>query len=104
MDRIESLDMGTEEGRSKAEEHERAQAHQVRLGQQLYAKIKPTSKYFLQNDWAMAEAARWGGFPFMVRIDPAYGEYCVQGGPGGQYRLEDVNLFVVENGRELQIS
>jgi len=28
----------------------------------------------------------------------------VQGGPGGQYRLSDVNLFVVDEGREVRIS
>lgn len=30
--------------------------------------------------------------------------YAVQGGPGGQYRLKDVNLFIVEDGREMRIS
>lgn len=76
----------------------------VKRGQQLFAKIKKSSKYYDQNEWAKADPQRWGGFPFAVMVDPAYGDYCVQGGPGGQYRLADVNLYVVENGRELRIS
>ena len=46
-----------------------------------------------------------GGWPFAVYVlpgDPA--GYVVQGGPGGQYRLSDVSLFVVEHGQELKIS
>jgi hypothetical protein len=72
--------------------------------QQLYAKIKRTSKYSHQNDWAKAEPSRWGGFPFKVTVIATQDEYCVQGGPGGQYRLADVNLFIVQDGREQKIS
>lgn len=30
--------------------------------------------------------------------------YLVQGGPGGQYRLSDVNLYIVQDGREMRIA
>jgi len=104
MEGYEIVDAVTEEGRAKVAEYEREKAETVRHGQQLYAKIKRSSKYYGQNSWAKAEPRRWGGFPFKVRVDPAYGEYCVQGGPGGQYRLSDVNLYIIEEGRELRIS
>jgi len=71
-------------------------------GQQLYAKIKKNSKYYHQNAWCINEPERWG-WPFAVTIEPACIDYTVQGGPGGQYRLSDVNLFVVEDGKELRI-
>ena len=86
MEHMEIVDMSTEEGRATVEEYERDKAETVRFGQQLFAKIKRSSKYYNQNELA------------------TYGEYCIQGGPGGQYRLADVNLFVVEGGRELRIS
>ena len=52
-------------------------------GQKLLARIRPTSKYYGQGV---------EGSLFPVCIGPA-GEYCVLGGPGGQYRLLDVDLF-----------
>ena len=54
-------------------------------GQKLLARIRPISKYFGQGE---------EGALFPVCIGPA-GEYCVLGGPGGQYRLLDVDLFAV---------
>lgn len=54
-------------------------------GQQLLARIRPSSKYFGQGEE--------GAF-FPVCIGPG-GDYCVVGGPGGQYRLADVDLFAV---------
>ena len=55
--------------------------------QQLYAKIKRSSKYFGQGD----------GTPFEVLIDGrGYDDYLVQGGSGGCYRLVDVNLYVFD--------
>lgn len=54
-------------------------------GQQLLARIRQNSKYYGQGDE--------GGL-FAVCIGPA-GEYSVLGGPGGQYRLSDVDLFAV---------
>ena len=54
-------------------------------GQQLLARIRPTSKYFGQGD---------EGALFPVAVASA-DEYCVVGGPGGKYRLRDVDLFAV---------
>jgi hypothetical protein len=70
--------------------------------QQLYAKIKRNSKYAHQNE----QAKGFGhGLPFKVSIVPAFGEYCVQGGPGGQYRLADVQLFIKsDDGKEMRIA
>lgn len=70
--------------------------------QQLHAKIKPSSKYFFQNKWAEAE----GPLPFPVTIDPepAIPDYHVLGGPGGRYRLADVEVFIIKNGCELKIA
>ena len=62
---------------------EARQAVLTRDGQKLLARIRPTSKYYGQGN-------EGGLFP--VCIGPA-GEYCVLGGPGGQYRLLDVDLF-----------
>jgi len=72
---------------------------------QLYAKIKRSSKYYGQNSFAIQK----NEFPFPVYIDPDWmGENkvdggCVRGGPGGNYRLTDVNLFIMENGEEFRI-
>lgn len=69
------------------------ESHQAELtahGQRLLARIRPTSKYYGQGQ---------EGTLFPVCIGPA-GEYCVVGGPGGQYRLKDVDLFAVfDDGR-----
>ena len=68
--------------------------------QQIYAKVKKSSKYYGQNEWAKQS----GEFPFPVTIDVrTCDSYRVRGGPGGQYRMEDVNLFVVADGKELRI-
>ena len=64
---------------------EARQAVLTEYGQKLLARIRSTSKYFGQGD---------EGALFPVCIGPA-GEYCVLGGPGGQYRLLDVDLFAV---------
>lgn len=75
------------------------------MTQQLFAKIKKSSKYFGQNETAIQKPERYGGFPFPVRVVgfDQFG-YVVKGGPGGQYRLADVSLFIVDQDRELQIS
>lgn len=67
---------------------------------QLYAKIKSSSKYFNQNFYAKRD----GKFPFPVKIVPTSDKYCVQGGPGGRYRLEDVDLFVIVGDEKIKIS
>ena len=64
---------------------EARQAVLTQDGQKLLARIRPTSKYYGQG----VERSL-----FPVCIGPA-GEYCVLGGPGGQYRLLDVDLFAV---------
>ena len=67
--------------------------------QQLYAKIKRSSKYYYQNDMARRE----GNFPFPVTIKAISDEYKVSGGPGGTYRLSDVNLFIRDEHGEVRI-
>ena len=96
MEGFEVVDMGTTEGRAKVAAYEAEKAEKVKSGQQLYAKIKRTSKYYGQGE-------KGGLFP--VFVEAGYPEgYMVHGGPGGQYRLSDVNLYVVEDGREMRIS
>lgn len=69
-------------------------------GQQLYAEIKKSSKYAHQADWCRTNGY---GYPFKVRISHDAGGYSVKGGVGGQYRLEDVNLYVIEDGKKIRI-
>lgn len=52
-------------------------------GQHLFARIRPSSKYFGQG----VEGAL---FSAVITSDA---QYQVQGGPGGSYRLADVDLF-----------
>ncbi|ARU23293.1 hypothetical protein RSSE_c2900 [Ralstonia solanacearum] len=52
----------------------------------LFAEIKRSSKYYGQSE---------RGELFAVSL-LARGEYVVQGGPGGQYRLKDVWLWAVD--------
>lgn len=96
MESYEVVDMGTEEGRAKVAAFERAKAEIVKSGQQLYAKIKRSSKYYGQGE-------RGALFEVFVEAGNPLG-YVVQGGPGGQYRMSDVNLYVVADGREMRIS
>ena len=69
---------------------------------QLYAKVKRSSKYFHQNEMARTSGL---GLPFPVNVMPDIRDsYKVQGGPGGQYRMEDVNLFIIgESGQPFRI-
>ena len=95
MDGYELVDGNTPEGRLKIADYKRQKAEKVKSGQQIYAKIKKSSKYYGQGD---------GGL-FEVFVEAGNREaYVVQGGPGGQYRLTDVNLYIVEDGSELRIS
>lgn len=66
------------------------------MSQQLYAKIKKSSKYYGQTA---------PGKLFEVHVEKEGGwEYVVHGN-NNDYRLVDVNLFVVgQNGQELKIS
>lgn len=64
--------------------------------QQLFARIRPDSKYSGQTD---------AGEVFPVFVDaslPAH-EYCVFG-RGNQYRLDDVELLVVAGSKALRIN
>ena len=90
------LDMGTPEGRAESAAYEEEKSVKVKSGQQLYAKIKRTSKYYGQGN----KGALFKVFVGTVNL----GDYVVQGGPGGQYRMSDVNLYVVEDGCEMKIS
>ena len=64
---------------------EARQAVLTEQGQKLMARIRPSSKYHGQGE---------EGALFAVCIGPS-GDYSVFGGPGGQYRLSDVDLFAV---------
>lgn len=70
--------------------------------QQLYAEIKKSSKYAHQA----VQAQRQGMlYPFQVCIEDDQDGYVVVGGYGGRYRLEDVDLFVIdEQGRKVRIN
>lgn len=92
----EICDMSTGEGRAKVAAYEAAKAEKVKSGQLLYAKIKRSSKYYGQGECGAL-------FPVYVVAGGAW-DYVVQGGPGGQYRLKDVNLFIVDAGREMRIA
>lgn len=62
-------------------------------GQQLYAQIKKCSVYAHQTDQL-----------FPVRVgQPTPSDFVVAGGPGGVYRLCDVDLYVVTNGKQTRL-
>ncbi|MCY1505767.1 hypothetical protein D9M68_399890 [compost metagenome] len=68
---------------------------------QLFAEIKKSSKYAHQADWARNGTC---GYPFRVTIAADGGsDYVVHGGPGGHYRLSDVNLYLMINGKKVRI-
>lgn len=97
MHSIKFLDMNTEAGRAEAAAYDAEKARAIKQGQQIYAKIKKSSKYYGQT-------ASGALFPVFLEAE-GHGDYKVQGGPGGQYRLADVNLFVIgEAGHELRIA
>jgi hypothetical protein len=84
---LKVFDMNTQAGRAALAEYEQQRVAKSSEGQQIYAKIKRSSKYYGQTD---------PGEIFPVRIATQFGDYAVQGGPGSQYRLSDVNLFIVD--------
>lgn len=96
---MQLFDMNTQEGRDAVAEYEKQREAMVTKGQQIYAKIKRNSKYFGQTGRNVI-------FPVHIIGGPGMGEwaYIVQGGPGGQYRLRDVNLFVVNDGYQQRIA
>jgi hypothetical protein len=70
-------------------------------GQRLYAEIKKSSKYASQI--ALCRSNGYG-YPFKVRIVyDGGGDYVVKGGVGGQYRLADVNLYVIEGDKKIRV-
>lgn len=71
-------------------------ANTMVTGQKLLARIRPSSKYYGQGDEGLL-------FPVVITSPKEYG---VVGGPGGQYRLNDVDLFAVfdENADPIQIT
>jgi len=72
------------------------------MSQQIYAKIKEDSEWYEQKQDCIDAGMGW---PFPVHIYPTGARgYRVEGGIGGCYRLLDLDLFIVENGKELQIS
>lgn len=92
----EPYDLNTAEGNAVVEAYETERAEKVKEGQQLWARIKRTSKYYGQGT---------KGELFKVRVTTlVFDDYMVLGGPGGQYRLRDVNLYVVEKGIEVKIA
>lgn len=63
-------------------------------GQQLYARIRKTSKYAHQTDKL-----------FAVRVGKApYDNFCVHGGPGGVYALRDVHFYVLVDGKPMKLT
>lgn len=75
--------------------------HSHHDGQQLFAEIKKSSKYAHQA--TLAKSQGWP-YPFPVTIKPARDGYVVKGGYGGEYRLADVNLYVIEDGQKTRLS
>lgn len=68
---------------------------------QLFAEIKKSSKYADQVDWCRSGPC---GYPFRVRIEvDSLDDYIVKGGVGGRYRLSDVNLYQVHDGRKIKV-
>jgi hypothetical protein len=78
--------INTEEMRKEFDQIEARQAALMNNGQRLLARIRKSSKYY----FGQGE----GDALFPISIGFA-GDYCVHGGPGGQYRLKDVDLFAV---------
>ncbi|PZP26706.1 hypothetical protein [Pseudomonas kuykendallii] len=63
-------------------------------GQQLYARIRKSSKYAHQTEKL-----------FEVRVGKApYDDFVVHGGPGGVYALRDVHLYVLVAGNPIRLS
>lgn len=80
------------------------------VGTPLLAQIKRTSKYFGQTSVVDGRAGRPGidaeCFPVVVVVDDGGPcDYVPAGGPGGRYRLQDVDLFaVVVGGKHIKLN
>ena len=82
-------------------------ARRAAAGTRLGAKIKKSSKYFGQSSVADRLAGRPRTdpeiFPVIV-VDDGPRDYVLAGGPGGRYRLEDVDLYaLVGDGKRIKI-
>jgi hypothetical protein len=62
---------------------------------QLFVQIKTSSKYYGQGA---------PGMKFPVRLQEHPCGYVFRGGPGGQYRREDVHIFATVDGTEIQLA
>ena len=82
----------------KAQE-DRAIRQRASAGTPLVASIKSTSKYYGQGK----EGSR---FPVLIQVwdERCADLYVVRGGPGGQYRLADVNLYAVVGDSEVKLT
>ncbi|KND62343.1 hypothetical protein BVER_01821 [Candidatus Burkholderia verschuerenii] len=89
----EPFDMTTPEGREAAFADEARRAKTALANcTPLYGEIKKSSKYYGQTK---------PGALFPVWIS-CHGEYAVQGGPGGQYRLKDVWIWALDGESKLK--
>lgn len=83
-------------------------ARRSAAGTRLVAKIKNSSKYFGQSSVSDRLAGRLrtdaAFFPIVV-VDDGPCDYVLAGGPGGRYRLADVDLFaVVAGGKRIKLN
>ena len=80
-------------------QEDRAIRRRAAAGTSLVASIKSTSRYYGQG----TKGAR---FPVFIQAwdESSAQPYFVRGGPGGQYRLVDVNLFAVVGDTEVQLT
>ena len=90
------------------EAHQADIARRSAAGTRLVAKIKKSSKYFGQSSVADRLAGRPRTdaefFPIVV-VDDGPCDYVLAGGPGGRYRLADVDLFaVVVGGKRIKLN
>ena len=97
-----------EEIAAEDEAHRADIARRSAAGARLVAKIKKSSKYYGQSSFAdrMAGRPRTDAeiFPVVV-VDDGPCDYVLAGGPGGQYRLADVDLFaVVVGGKRIKLN
>lgn len=71
------------------------------MGQQLYAGIKEGSRYHSQIEFG--KSCGWP-HPFPIQLESCPEGYVVRGGVGGRYRMEDVDLYVVKQGRKVRVA